>query len=402
MPCPLAGKSGVTATRNVTTASSQPALLLRYCHNRRLSLLAGWQTVLFRQDDEWVGQMHAPDTSPLHSVPRATGTIARLVVERLRAAGQPLDPLLQQVGLSLEDIDDLGLAVKAAAQIKLLHLAAELLNDELLGFRLARDFNLRETGLLYYVLASSGSFADAIKSAQRYTRIVHEGIEIRGRVDHASIIALNYLNVDRRSDQHQIEFWLVAIVRMCRQLTDTRIAPLELKVRHIRETTPAEFRAFLGCDIVFGADVDEIVLPRQVNSLPIVGADQHLHQLLVRYADDALAERTLPGFDLRPRVERAIAPLLPHGNAKASTVARELGLSRHVLARSLAASGMTFSDVLDQYRASLAEAYITHRDLSISQIAWLLGYREVSAFTHAFERWFGITPEQMRTADRSA
>jgi AraC-like DNA-binding protein len=368
----------------------------------KLSLFRGLQSLPFRQDGEWVGQMHAPDTSPLHSVPRATGTITRLVIERLRAAGQPLDPLLQRAGLNLEDIDSSGLTVKATAQIKLLQLASELLNDDLLGFHLARDFNLREAGLLYYVLSSSSSFADAIKSVQRYTRIVHEGIEIRSRVDRALIIALNYLNVDRGSDRHQIEFWLVAMVRMCRQLTDTRIAPLELRVRHFRETTPPEFRAFLGCDMVFGTDADEIVLPEHVNSLPIIGADRHLHQLLIRYADDALAERTLPGSDLRPRVERAIAPLLPHGNARASTVARELGLSRHALARSLAASGVTFSDVLDQYRASLAEAYITHHDLSISQIAWLLGYREVNAFTHAFERWFGIAPEQMRTKDRPA
>lgn len=342
--------------------------------------------------------MHAPETSPLDLVPRATGTIARLVCERLRAAGQPLEPLLQQAGLSLADIDDPDLVIKAAAQIKLLQLASELLNDDLLGFHLARDFDLREVGLLYYVLSSSSSFADAVKSAQRYTRIVNEGIEIRGRVDHAAIIGLNYLNVDRKSDRHQIEFWLAAIVRMCRQLTNTRIAPLRLKVRHFRETTPPEFRAFLGCDMAFGADVDEIVLPEHVNALPIDGADQHLHQLLVRYADDALAERTAESSDLRCRVERAITPLLPHGNAKASTVARELGLSDRTLARSLAATGVTFSGVLDQYRASLAKTYISHRDLSISQIAWLLGYRDVSALADAFKRWFGITPEQMRAS----
>jgi AraC-like DNA-binding protein len=309
--------------------------------------------------------------------------------------------LLQQVGLSLEDIDDPGLAVDAIAQIKLLQLASELLDDELLGFHLARDFDLREAGLLYYVLSSSSSFADAVKSAQRYTRIVHEGIQIKGRVDHAAIIALNYLNVDRRSDRHQIEFWLVAIVRMCRQLTGTRIAPQELRVRHFRETTPAEFRAFLGCDVTFGAGVDEIVLPEHVNALPIVGADRHLHQLLVSYAEDALAEQTAESSDLRCRVERAITPLLPRGNAKASTVARELGLSDRTLARSLAASGMTFSGVLDQYRASLAKTYIAHRDLSIAQIAWLLGYREVSAFADAFKRWFGIPPEHMRASATS-
>jgi AraC-like DNA-binding protein len=34
--------------------------------------------------------------------------------------------------------------------------------------------------------------------------------------------------------------------------------------------------------------------------------------------------------------------------------------------------------------------------LSVSRIAWLLGYQEVSAFTHAFKRWTGKTPREVR------
>jgi AraC-like DNA-binding protein len=45
----------------------------------------------------------------------------------------------------------------------------------------------------------------------------------------------------------------------------------------------------------------------------------------------------------------------------------------------------------------LAERYLADEDLSISQIAWLLGYQEVSSFTHAFKRWTNKTPRQMRS-----
>jgi AraC-like DNA-binding protein len=67
------------------------------------------------------------------------------------------------------------------------------------------------------------------------------------------------------------------------------------------------------------------------------------------------------------------------------------------LARRLASEGVTFSGVLESLRSDLAERYLVDRDLSISEIAWLLGYGEVSAFTHAFKRWSGHTPREVRS-----
>jgi AraC-like DNA-binding protein len=52
--------------------------------------------------------------------------------------------------------------------------------------------------------------------------------------------------------------------------------------------------------------------------------------------------------------------------------------------------------VLDELKFDLAKRYLRDLDLSISEIAWLLGYQEVSAFTHAFKRWSGTTPREAR------
>jgi AraC-like DNA-binding protein len=82
--------------------------------------------------------------------------------------------------------------------------------------------------------------------------------------------------------------------------------------------------------------------------------------------------------------------------ARATEIARRLGMSHRTLARRLASEGLTLSVILDELRASLARSYLKAGDLPISQIAWLLGYREVSAFTHAFKRWTGMTPRQSR------
>jgi AraC-like DNA-binding protein len=314
---------------------------------------------------------------------------------KLRAAGLPLAPLLEKAGLTAAEIEDASRWIEVSAQVKFLKIAADALQDDLLGFHLSQDFDLREIGLLYYIMSSSDSFADAMSNGERYTRIVNEGIGIKFDASRV-VITLGCAGAGRLSDRHQFEFWMFSIVRICRQITGSRLAPRQFRFRHFREATPPECRAFLGCEVTYGADVDEIILPAQVNTLPMIGTDPYLHEMLVQYADEALANRTPERTSVRSKVEHVIGPLLPNGKAKASTIAKELGVSHRTLARLLAAEGQTFSGILDQNKADLAKSYLTHGDLSISQIAWLLGYREVSTFTHAFKRWYGITPSELR------
>jgi AraC-like DNA-binding protein len=98
----------------------------------------------------------------------------------------------------------------------------------------------------------------------------------------------------------------------------------------------------------------------------------------------------------RLKVENAIAPLLPHGRAERSDVARALGISKRTLGRRLASEGHTFGEVLDRLRFDLATHYLHERELPISEVAWLLGYKDSSAFYHAFKRWTGKTPSRAR------
>jgi AraC-like DNA-binding protein len=298
----------------------------------------------------------------------------------------------------MKQMDDSHARVDMRAQIKFINIAADALNDDLLGFHLALEFDPREIGLIHYVIASSSTLAEGFSKAERYCGIVNEGIAISFKVKHSAAIRLRYMDFDRRLDRQQTEFWAFGMVRSCRRLTNTRIAPLQLRLMHLRDVMPNEFRSFLGCDIEFGANGDEIILPEATAVLPLVNADTHLNKLLIAYAEEALARRAPHAAPIRSKVEKAIAPLLPHGKATVLEVARELGISQRTLARLLSAEGLTFSAILQQFRLDLAKAYITHGDLSISQIAWLLGYREASAFTTAFRRWTGKSPREMRAA----
>jgi AraC-like DNA-binding protein len=77
-------------------------------------------------------------------------------------------------------------------------------------------------------------------------------------------------------------------------------------------------------------------------------------------------------------------------------MASDLGMSARTLSRRLAEEGLAFSAILEELRSNLASQYLHNSDLLISEIAWRLGYAEVSSFVHAFQRWTGKSPTYVR------
>jgi AraC-like DNA-binding protein len=150
--------------------------------------------------------------------------------------------------------------------------------------------------------------------------------------------------------------------------------------------------------VEFGADADEFALNLDARELPLIHSDPYLNDFLLKYCEATLADRRGDKSQLRTRVENAISSRLPHGRVLAEDVARSLGMGERTLARKLSDERLNFTEILQQLRRDLAVHYLDDRKLHVSKIAWLLGFQEVSAFTHAFKRWTGKTPREMRTA----
>ena len=333
----------------------------------------------------------------LASIPTAQGGLSRLAIARLKSAGVPVVPLLKRVGLTPEVIADPEERLSVRSQITLLDEAAIALQDDCLGFTLACDFDPREIGLLYYVMASSQTLGEALKRVARYSQITNEALVVRYQEGNRLIINLSYSGVPRHSDSHQIEFCMFAVLRICRVLTGQNLVPQHFSIAHYRSEGTPEMSRFVGRKVEFGADTDEIALNSNARELRVTHADPYLNNLLLKYCEAALSDRRGNVSQLRTRVENAISSSLPHGRVVVDDVARSLGMSKRTLARKLSDDGLNFTEVLQQLRRDLAVRYLDDPKLQISKIAWLLGFNEVSAFTHAFKRWTGKTPSQMRT-----
>jgi AraC-like DNA-binding protein len=329
--------------------------------------------------------------------PNASGTITRLAYARAKKAGIDVGSLLKKAGLTLHQIEDAGVRLKVRDQISFLDLAANALQDDLLGFHLAQSPDLRELGPLYYVSASSEMLSVALQRAARYSSITNEGVFLKYIEGKDIVIAFHYVGVSRHKDRHQIECFMTILIRLCQQLTGHHVVPSRVSLTHRRNNASSEFVEFLGGNVDFGEFVDEVTFAPAIKQMPVVSADPYLNKFLIAHFEETLSDRPKRRGSFQSSVENAIVPILPHGKVRGSEIARRLGMSQRSLARRLSLEGQTYSNVLEELRSNLAERYLTDEDLSISQIAWLLGYKEVSALTHAFKRWTGTTPRQARS-----
>jgi AraC-like DNA-binding protein len=284
----------------------------------------------------------------LGTLPNASGTLTRLAYAHAKEGGIDLRPLLRQANLTPHQIKNTNLRLSVYDQITFLNLIAKALQDDLLGFHLAQSPDLRELGFLYYVSASSDSLGDALHQLARYASIANEGVSLRYFAGKDIGMAFRYVGVSRHLDRHQIEFFMATLVRLCRQLTGSRMVPQRVKFVHRRDGKFPELTDFFGSDVEFGTSIDEVSFAATSKDIPIVSADHHLNKLLIAYCEDALEQ-------------------------------------------------MSFSTVLERLKIDLADRYLADDGLSISQVAWLLGYQEVSSFTHAFKRWTSKTPRQARS-----
>ena len=152
----------------------------------------------------------------------ASGRLKRFAYALALNADIKVRPLLEKAGLTVQQVDNSELRLNAQSQVTFLELAAAALKDELLGFHVAQIIDLRQIGLLYYVMASSDTLTEALLRASRYSTITNEAVRLKYIDNKGVSIIFEHVAVARHQDRHQIEFFSAALVRICRHLAGPR------------------------------------------------------------------------------------------------------------------------------------------------------------------------------------
>lgn len=329
-------------------------------------------------------------------LPNSRGILSRIAARRAAQAGADVTRLKREAGLPANLETETDQWVGASNQITFLNLVSAALSDDLFGFHLALDFDLRELGPFFYIMASADTLGDALAREERYTVLVSEGLRVKCRRAETLLVETEYVGVERHLDRHQVEFWMTCTLRKARELTGSHIVPIVVSWIHQRGQEAGEIAKYFETTPRFGADHDRLSFSRNTEDLRLTTSDPHLSAFLVGYAEEVISQRPAPSTSLRTRVENAITPRLAHRTATQAAVAAVLGFSSRSLARKLAEQGLTYRQILDELRAQLGLQYIRNPNLTISQIAWMLGYADLSGFERAFKGWTGKSPRDFR------
>jgi AraC-like DNA-binding protein len=176
------------------------------------------------------------------------------------------------------------------------------------------------------------------------------------------------------------------------------IKPIPILKAHFSYSEPSDctvLHATFGLNLVFDQPVSCIYYQRESLNYPITHLDYKLTKELTEPLSHLFDELSPPD-EFLAALHQSIVKLLPLGDMTIDGVAQELNVSRRSLQRRLTDRETTFIQVLQDIRANLALRYLDDKKLSITQIAFLLGYSDQGSFSTAFKSWHGQSPSQFR------
>lgn len=277
--------------------------------------------------------------------------------------------------------------------------AADLTDNDVLGFVRGQKREMRRAGLIFYVGLSSPTVLDSIKNIARYRRVFSDAVEMdHQKLETEGVLKWHFSVPTSLKRRQFVEFSASGLLFDLRQCANRRFCPELVTFRHARNSNIAEFERFFGCGVEFGAPENTFRFRPADLALPLMTADDELYAILQKCCEDSLKVKSRNMPAVISDVERQIADRLAAGEANQESVAKSLGMSPRTLSRRLAQEDTTFFRVMEGLRRSLATSYLRDSNLVLAEIAYLLGYAGLSSFNDAFKRWTGQTPGQYRNA----
>ncbi|WP_290524245.1 AraC family transcriptional regulator [Alcanivorax sp.] len=304
--------------------------------------------------------------------------------------------LLRDAGLPENTLDNLQGLVSYRRFLKLLKLSAARSGDPLFGLKLGLSQGVSIFGPILYLLNNARTVGEALTELKQYFHL-HMGaahVEVSAYGDQIQL-AYRVLDPGQPGINQGAELALGVGRKLLQTLMGENWQPHPMLLEHARQAPLTAYQKLLGVSPRFNSDTTALLLKPAELDLPLSQADPTLHRLIREHLDTLqnLTDLELPGY-----VSNLLRDLLPQGRVTVDHIARCMAMSRRTLQRRLSDSGTSFQAVLDETRQKMALRYLRDSTLQVTQLSDLLGYADLSAFSRAFTRWFGMPPSRW-TAD---
>ena len=326
------------------------------------------------------------------------GQIVWRLIERHDLAPEPF---FRAAGIDPKIIHDPHAYIPRPKSDALMRALAERIANPAFGLQAAQCWHPSNLGTLGYAWLSSSTLHTALKSLVRYWRIVIADVAVRLDETPDSVEFVHTPPaLDATLDGIRGDALIAIIHEMCRTNFGHAFRPRRVAFRHPAPADANPYKAFFGCPVSFGANANRLLIG-------LVEADQPLptgNQDVAAVHDRILVEQ-LARLDKKNVVARFRSSLLERmtsGEFSEEDLARDLHMSRRSLQRRLAEADASYQTLVDDTRRDMALRYIQDPAKSATDITFLLGYSQQSAFTRAFRRWTGRSPSEYRSSKSPA
>ncbi|MET0284451.1 MAG: AraC family transcriptional regulator ligand-binding domain-containing protein [Polyangiales bacterium] len=326
----------------------------------------------------------------------------RWLIPFMRVTGQTTEDLavLAREGLSLRELADPEARIRHRAAADLIGAAAERMRCPELGLLAGAQLAPCDFDAIELAVRSCASLRQAIDLLGRSMTLLHGALESSLREGESLAVWELRITDDVPLRPACDDFALAAAYTICRRYL---AGPCVLREVHLRQES-ADYQAvyertFAGATVRFGRRNVALVFERACLDTPMAQAHAGLRRIYEAQLSERLAQMD-SSRAMSLRVRQVLEEQLRSGEAGISSVAQRLGLNVSTLRRELAEEGTTYRRLREELRSELAERYLGDRTLSVSEVAFLLGFATVAAFSKAFRRGHSVPPTTYRAQVR--
>ena len=333
-------------------------------------------------------------TDPAVLASAATGIVP--FIERLHG---DVDRIFGRAGISPEMAGSPTLQLSLKSFCLLFEESARLTRHDNFGLWFGNAFDPRDLGLWGYCAISAPTVGSALQNlvdlhpfqqqstSMQLVKAADGFLRLEYKIDVPDII-------ERRQDA---ELSLGMFLNVMREGLGRAWSPEEVHFEHPKPEGWREHQKAFGAPVFFSQPVNALVFrPDRVVDLPMPARDLRL-MAAMRQCLERLSERSDLRVSTTDRVRAAIRARLPEGFPTLDSIASELRLPLSVIQRELHYDGLSYNGLVEMTRRDLALSYMRQRQLPFSEIAFLVGYSELSAFSRAVRRWTGMSPRSLRS-----
>jgi AraC-like DNA-binding protein len=328
----------------------------------------------------------------------ASGDVTRMLLQHASSMGLDAERIARAAGLAPSMLAGPQARVPLEQFNTIWSEIARQAGDPTFGLHLGETApELAGGHILFAVMMSCPTLGEALDRFSRYHGLLADFARpcLHLEAGHARLTwepAYPSLALQR---QHA-EAILSMIASLLRRLTAGKVTLLQVRFRHPEPADTREHRRVFRCPVSFAQPRSELLIRREDLSLPIVLANPELLQSLDPIAQD-LMERSCGADTWADRVTQSIGRQLLRGESpRLEATAAEMAIGGRQLQNRLRDQGTTYRQLLDQVRKGIALDLLKRADVSIHDVAFLVGFSQQSTFTHAFRRWTGLSPGEYR------